>query len=158
MLSGRQKSHPPKCHQMFPIGNFKFQIEFQIKCHQKFHKHTSAGLAALSEKSIPWHPSFWSVARPFFKMGSIQGNGLVGKCSATRYSVAAPPPGVQQGFGGPMHPRHLPAVAERGATGAFGGGVAATPLLHTQNCGMSRDRGAATPWSATGGGCSVCPH
>ena len=30
---------------------------------------------------------------------------------------------------------------ERGATGAFGRGVAATPLLHTQNCGMSRDRG-----------------
>ena len=47
---------------------------------------------------------------------------------------------------------------ERGATGAFGRGVAATPLLHTQNCGMSRDRGVATPWSATGGGgCSVCP-
>ena len=33
-----------------------------------------------------------------------------------------------------------------------GGGVAATPLLHTQNFGMSRDRGVATPWSATGGG------
>ena len=33
-----------------------------------------------------------------------------------------------------------------------GGGVAATPLLHTQNCGMSRDRGVATPWSATAGG------
>ena len=51
-----------------------------------------------------------------------------------------------------MHPRHPPAVAERGATGALRGGVAATPLLHTQNCGMSRDRGVATPWSATGGG------
>ena len=46
---------------------------------------------------------------------------------------------------------------EGGATGAFERGVAATPLLHTQNCGMSRDRGLATPWSATGGGCSVCP-
>ena len=49
-------------------------------------------------------------------------------------------------------PATPPAVAERGATGAFGRGVAATPLLHTQNCGMSRDRGVATPWSATGGG------
>ena len=46
---------------------------------------------------------------------------------------------------------------ERGATGAFGRGVAATPLLHTQNCRMSRDRGIATPWSATEGGCSVYP-
>ena len=52
-----------------------------------------------------------------------------------------------------MHPRHTPCGGrERGATGAFGRGVAATPLLHTQNCGMSRDRGVATPWSATGGG------
>ena len=33
-----------------------------------------------------------------------------------------------------------------------GTSVAATPLLHTQNCGMSRDRGVATPWSARGGG------
>ena len=42
---------------------------------------------------------------------------------------------------------------ERGATGAFGRGVVATPLPNTQNCGMSRDRGVATPWSATGGVC-----
>ena len=33
---------------------------------------------------------------------------LVGKCSATRYSVAAPPPGARHGLGGPMHPRHPP--------------------------------------------------
>ena len=46
---------------------------------------------------------------------------------------------------------------DRGATGASGRGVAATPLLHTQNCGMSRDRSVATPWSATGAGSSVCP-
>ena len=46
---------------------------------------------------------------------------------------------------------------ERGATGAFGRGVAATPLLHTQNCGMSRDRGVATPWSATEGGVASAP-
>ena len=37
------------------------------------------------------------------------------------------------------------------------GGVAATPLLHTQNCGMSRNRGVATPWSATGGGVASAP-
>ena len=46
---------------------------------------------------------------------------------------------------------------ERGATGAFGRGVAATPLLHTQNCRMSRDRGVATPWSATGGVVTSAP-
>ena len=60
---------------------------------------------------------------PFFSRhfrGSV--GILVGKCSATRCSVAAPPPGARQGFGGPMHPRHTPAVAERGATGALGGG------------------------------------
>ena len=84
----------------------------------------------------------------------------VGKCSPTRYSVAAPPPGARYGLGGPMHPRYplrWQRVSQRGATGAFGRSVAATPLLRTQNCGMSRDRGVATPWSATGGGCSVCP-
>ena len=83
---------------------------------------------------------------------------VVGKCSATRYSVAAPPPGSRHDLGGPMHPRQPPAVAEREVRqGPWGGGVAATPLLHTQNCRMSRDRGVATPWSATGGVCSVCP-
>ena len=39
-----------------------------------------------------------------------------------------------------------------GATGPFGGGVAATPLRHTRNCGKNRDGGVATPWSAAGGG------
>ena len=80
-------------------------------------------------------------------------SNLVGKCSATRYSVAAPPPGARQSFGGPMHTRHPPAVAEREARqGPLGVGVAVTPLLHTENCGMSRDRGVATPWSAIGWG------
>ena len=41
--------------------------------------------------------------------------------------------------------------------GPLGGGVAASPLLHTQNCGMSRDRGVATQWSATGGGVACAP-
>ena len=35
---------------LFPSGNFKLQIEFQSKFHQKFHKHTSAGLATLSTR------------------------------------------------------------------------------------------------------------
>ena len=58
-----------------------------------------------------------------------------------------------------MRPRHPPAVAERGATGAWGGGVvAATPLLHTQNCGMSRDRGVAyTVERDRGGGVASAP-
>ena len=38
------------------------------------------------------------------------------------------------------------------ALGGGGGGVVATPLRHTPNCGKSRDRDVATPWSATGGG------
>ena len=96
---------------------------------------------------------FTAKTSPFFGENAF----LVGNCTTTRCSVAAPPPGARHGFGGPMHPRHPRAMAERGATGAFGGGVAATPLLHIQNCGMSRDRGVATQWSAIGGGCSVCP-
>ena len=46
---------------------------------------------------------------------------------------------------------------ERCDRGLWGGGVAATPLLHTQNCGMSHDRGVATPWSATGRGVASAP-
>ena len=46
-----EKKSSPKFHQIFPIGNFKFQIEFQIKFHQTFHKHTSAGWAALKEST-----------------------------------------------------------------------------------------------------------
>ena len=56
---------------------------------------------------------------------------LVGKCSATRYSVAAPPPGARHGLGGPMHPRHpLRWQRERGATGAFGS--CGTPATHSE--------------------------
>ena len=95
---------------------------------------------------------------PFcFDMGSSrwEDEPLVGKCSATRCSVAAPPPGVRDMvLAGPhKSPATTPCGGrERGATGAFGSGVAATPLLHTQNCGVSRDRGVATPWNPTGGG------
>ena len=97
---------------------------------------------------------------PLKKRGGGNPLNLVGNCSATRYSVAAPLPGARQGFGGSMHPRHPPPPPggrERCDRGLWGRGAAATPLLHTQNCGMSRDRGVATPWSATWGGCSVCP-
>ena len=68
------------------------------------------------------------------------------KCSATLASVAAPPPGAQQGFGGPNCLRHPCQVAvlhpplPRAKISATGGsgmgcdrGVAATPLRHTQN-------------------------
>ena len=56
-------------------------------------------------------------------------NSLVGKCSATRCSVAAPPPGARHCLGGPMHPRHpLRWQRESGATGAFGRGVAASDM------------------------------
>ena len=95
--------------------------------------------------------------RDFWRFGSVN---LGGNCSATRYSVAAPPPGARQGFGGPMHPRHPPAVAERGATGAFGGGGGScnTPATHSelrneprQGCSytVERDRGgvASAPLS-----------
>ena len=57
-----------------------------------------------------------------------------------------------------MHPRHpRRGGRERCDSGLWGGGVVVTPLLHTQNCGMSRDRGVATPWSATVGGVASAP-
>ena len=37
--------------------------------------------------------------------------GLVSKCGVTLASVAAPPPGARQGFGGPTYPRHPSQVA-----------------------------------------------
>ena len=56
-----------------------------------------------------------------------------------------------------MHPRHPPAVAEREVPqGSLGGGVAATPLLHTQNCGMSRD-GCSYTVERDGGGVASAP-
>ena len=77
---------------------------------------------------------------------------LVGKCSATRCSVAAPPPGARQGFGGPCAPRHPTAGAgERCDRALWGGCSCDTPAtLSELNCRMSRDRGVATLWSATG--------
>ena len=72
-----------------------------------------------------------------------------------RYQLHPPEP--RQGFGGPNYPRHFTGlVRDRVRQGPLGGGgVAATPLRHPQNCGKSHDRGVATPWSATGG-CIVC--
>ena len=75
---------------------------------------------------------------------------LVAKCSATRRSVAAPPPGARQGFGGPVHLRHPSQASGMGYNRTLLGGVAATPLLHIGNCKMSR-------WSATEGGVASAP-
>ena len=46
MLSWQVEKSSPKFLKVFRIGDFKCQIEFQIKFHKKIHKHTSAGLAA----------------------------------------------------------------------------------------------------------------
>ena len=84
---------------------------------------------------------------------------LVGKCSATRCSVAAPPPGARQGFRGFMHPRRFPQwQRERCDRGLLRGCSCDTPATHSelrneprQGCSytVERDRG--------GGGGSVCP-
>ena len=76
---------------------------------------------------------------------------LVGKCSATRYSVAAPPPGARYGLGGPMHPRHpLRWQRERCDRGLWEGCSCDTPATHSelrneprQGCSytVERDRG-----------------
>ena len=39
MLSCQVEKSSPKFHQIFPIRDFKSQMEFQIEFHQKFHKH-----------------------------------------------------------------------------------------------------------------------
>ena len=104
---------------------------------------------------------------------------LVSKCSATLASVATPPRGARQGLNSEVQAtRDTPGRwqcyaflprAKRSAIGAFGMGcdralwgggggcVAATALRHIQYCGKSRDRGVATPWSATGGGVVSAP-
>ena len=74
---------------------------------------------------------------------------LVGKCSATRYSVAAPPLGARHGLEGPMHPRHPPAVAEREVRqGPLGGQATHSELRNEPRQGCSytveRDRGGVT--------------
>ena len=57
-----------------------------------------------------------------------------------------------------MHPRHpLRWQRERCDRGLWEGCSCDTPPKHTQNCGMSRDSGVATPWSATGGGVASAP-
>ena len=80
------------------------------------------------------------------------------KCRATLACVAA---GSATGFGRSKLPATVPRSPLQGsgwgAIGPFGRGVAATPLLHTGNCGKSRDRGVATPWSATRGGVASAP-
>ena len=82
---------------------------------------------------------------------------LVSKCSVTLASVVAPASGARQGFEGPNYPRHPTEGSGMGATGPFTGGVAATPLRHTRNCGKSHDGDVATPWSATGGSVASAP-
>ena len=85
---------------------------------------------------------------------------LVGKCSATRCSAAAPPPGARHGLGGPMHPRHpLRWQRERCDRGLWEGCSCDTPATHSelrneprQGCSytVERDRGgvASAPLSS----------
>ena len=99
---------------------------------------------------------FYSKSQEGVSPGRV--GGLVGKCSATRCSVAAPPPGARHGLGGPMHPRHpLRWQRERCDRGLWEGCSCDTPATHSelrnelrQGCSYSytveRDRG----------GCSVC--
>ena len=77
VLSWQVEKSSPKIHQIFPIGNFKFQIEFQIKFHQKFHKHTSAGLAApkKSPKMTLFDSSFDSFRALFGLFGPLGPEG-----------------------------------------------------------------------------------
>ena len=89
--------------------------------------------------------------RHLFTVFHLQFQTLVAKCSATRHTL-----GARQGFGGPVHLRHPSQASGMECDRALLGGVAGTPLLHIGNSRMSRDRGVATPWSATEGGCSVC--
>ena len=65
-------------------------------------------------------------------------------------------PWSAMGFGGPNYPQH-PTGLGWGATGPCEGGIAATPLRHTRNCGKSRDGGVATPWIAPKGGVASAP-
>ena len=82
---------------------------------------------------------------------------LVSKCIATRRSVAAPPPGARQSFGGLIHLRHPSQASGKGCERALLGGCSCdTPATHWKHQNEPRQGGVATPWSATEGGCSVC--
>ena len=81
---------------------------------------------------------------------------LVGKCSATRYSVAAPPPGARHGLGGPMHPRHsLRWQRERCDRGLWEGCSCDTPATHSELRNEPR-QGCSYTVERDRGGCSIC--
>ena len=83
--------------------------------------------------------------------------GIPGKCSATCYSVAAPPPGARHGLGGPMHPRHpLHWQRERCDRGLWEGCSCDTPATHSELRNEPR-QGCSYTVERDRGGCSVCP-
>ena len=77
-------------------------------------------------------------------------SGPFGKCSATLASVAAPPPGARQGFGGPNYPRHPTGVSRM----CWGGGGCScdTPATHPK---LQKELRRGCPCNATRGGGGV---
>ena len=94
-----------------------------------------------------FHTNWWA---------RVSGSTFVGKCSATCYSAAAPPPGAQQGFGGAHAPATPPRSGRERGAALGGGGLAATPLLHSELRNEPR-QGCSYTGARQGGGCSVCP-
>ena len=71
-------------------------------------------------------------AAPFFRP-LLQSAELSVKCSATRVSRAAPPPGALRGFGGPHYTRHPTRGSGMGCDRALSGGCSCdTPVAHSK--------------------------
>ena len=80
-----------------------------------------------SPKKTLSHP----VSRGNFLAKTDRATRLVAKCSATRHSVAAPPPGARQGLGGPVHLRHPSQASGMGCDRALLGGCSCdAPATH----------------------------
>ena len=84
---------------------------------------------------------------------------LVGKCSATRYSVAAPPLGARHGLGGPHAPATPPLrwQRERCDRGLWEGCSCDTPATHSELRNEPRQGCTSYTVERDRGGCSVCP-
>ena len=131
------------------LKNWELQMMDQIPCFEEFFwRGNTLGLVPASlPHALGYACTFYAPTSP------PPTPALVGNCSATRCSVAAPPPGARQGFGGPMHPRHPPAVAGREVRQGslnLGGCSCDTPATHSelrneprQGCSytVERDRG-----------------
>ena len=99
ILQENPRQNPPKLTQQ------KSPTHFCRGAGPTFHGCWLCNYCSLAVVVSAIFASRWYGQTTLRTSGLLWTGGLVGKCSATRYSVAAPPPGARQGLGGPMCPR-----------------------------------------------------